>query len=114
MPFPLIGEGQIGYPKRAIRMIIQIKLFPQPQPPEHPSLHPFPKSEFPKIPPSPPHAHERMRSHKSTLQLQLPFEPVRPHPVPHPHDVAAKSLILFPPVISDYINRLCKTKNFVT
>jgi hypothetical protein len=69
----------------------------------HPQLslpHP-PIKEPPKIPPSPPHAHERMRRIKIMLQLQFPPPLNKPpllHVLLHPHPVAAKSLIVSPPV----------------
>lgn len=92
--------------------MIQSQLFP---PHPHPQLspHPFPpKSELPKIPPSPPHAHERIRIQRSTLQLQLP-DPEIGLP-PHPHPVAAKSLIVFPPGNKLYTIQICEITFLVT
>lgn len=88
---------QSDYPISAIKMMIHKKLFePQPQPHPQLSLSQPPNKPFPNIPfPSLPHTHERIRIHKSTLQLQLLL-----HPdilLPHPHPVAVKSLIEEPP-----------------
>ena len=102
------------YPRSAIKIIIQMKLFPP-----HPLLQqsPPPNNPLPKMPfPSPPHAHERIRNHKRAPQLPFPHE--SPFPEPHPHPVAAKSLMRNPPIFSlhytDIQNNLfCLLKYFI-